>query len=413
MAILKPFRGIRPQKNKVKLVASKPYDVLNDIEAKAEAGDNKYSFYHVIKPEIDFPLDVDHYSPEIYKKGKANMDKMIADGTLFQDEKNCLYIYQQTMDGRKQTGLVGSASVDDYVNNIIKKHELTRPDKEEDRKNHVRVSKMNYEPVFFAYPAVAAIDEIVHKIISGKSEYDFVADDGIGHSFWVVNDDAIIKQICELFSKIPYTYIADGHHRTAAAALVGKELGEKNKNHTGNEEYNFFLAVHFPDNQLKIFDYNRVIKDLNGLSSQDVITKISENFIVEQMNNLFHPTGLHNFGMYLDGKWYSLTAKKGTYNDNDPIGVLDATILSEKILKPILNIVDLRTDKRIDFVGGIRGFGELERRVNSGEMKVAFALYAVSMKQLIDIADSGQIMPPKTTWFEPKLRSGLVVHSLE
>lgn len=414
MAVLKPFRGIRPVKEKVKSIASKPYDVLDDKEAKAEAGDNQNSFYHIIKPEIDFPSDFNHYSPEIYKKGKKNMDRMIKEKVFFQDEKECLYIYQQTMDGRKQTGIVGCASVDDYFNEVIKKHELTRPDKEEDRKNHVRASKMNYEPVFFAYPAKKELDEIVNGIIKTKSEYDFVADDGISHTFWVVKDDAVIKKICDYFAKIPFTYVADGHHRTAAAALVGKELREKNKNHTGKEEYNFFLAVHFPDNQLKIFDYNRVVKDLNGLSKEDFLKKITGNFVFEEKGKTeYRPTKLHNFGMYLDSKWYSLTAKSGTYNDNDPIGVLDVTILSEKILVPILNITDLRKDKRIDFVGGIRGLGELEKKVNSGAMKVAFALYPVSMKQLIDIADSGKIMPPKTTWFEPKLRSGLVVHLLE
>lgn len=413
MAVLKPFKGIRPQKEKVKSIASKPYDVLDSEEARAEAKGNPNSFYHVIKPEIDFPSGFDHYAPEIYQKGKENMERMIRENIFFRDEKECLYIYQQTMDGRKQTGIVGSASVEDYFNDIIKKHELTRPDKEEDRKNHVRMSKMNYEPVFFAYPAKKEIDEIVNEIIKSKPEYDFTADDGIGHTFWVVKDDATIKKITELFSKIPYTYVADGHHRTAAAALVGKEMREKNPNHTGKEEYNFFLAVHFPDNQLKIFDYNRVVKDLNGLSNEEFLKKIKENFMVDEKNSQYRPGKLHNFGMYLDGKWYSLSAKSGTYNDNDPIGVLDVTILSEKILEPILNIKDLRKDKRIDFIGGIRGLGELEKRVNSGEWKVAFALFPVSMKQLIDIADSGKIMPPKTTWFEPKLRSGMVVHGLE
>lgn len=415
MAVLKAFKGIRPAKDKVELVASKPYDVLDEKEAKAEAGDNVYSFYHVIKPEIDLPEDLDHYSPEVYKKGKENFEKMVKDGVFKQDEKDCLYFYQQTMDGRKQTGIVGCASVDDYLNDVIKKHELTRPDKEEDRKNHVRVGNMNAEPVFFAFPAVAELDEIVNSFISSNApEYDFVADDGIGHTFWVLKDDQKINRIIELFSKIPYTYVADGHHRTAAAALVGKERRDKNPAHTGKEEYNFFLAVHFPDNQLKIFDYNRVVKDLNGLTSEQFINRLKDNFQVEEKGaEIFRPIGLHNFGMYLDGKWYSLTAKPGTYNDNEPIGVLDVTILSERILTPILNIVDLRTDKRIEFVGGIRGLGELKKRVDSGNMKVAFALHPVSMKQLIDIADTGNIMPPKTTWFEPKLRSGLVIHSLD
>jgi len=414
MAILKPFKGIRPVKDKVKQVASKPYDVLNEKEARAECAGNPFSFYHVIKPEIDFPDDFDHYSPEIYKKGKENFQRLLNDGVFFQDDEDSYYIYQQTMNGRKQNGIVGCASVDDYMNDIIKKHELTRPDKEEDRKNHVRVSNLNYEPVFFAYPKVVALDEIVNTVISGKPEYDFVTEDGIGHTFWVIRDRSVIDKITEHFSRIKYTYVADGHHRTAAAALVGKERREANKNHTGKEEYNFFLAVHFPDDQLTIMDYNRVVKDLNGLSADDFISKLKENFIVEEKGaSAYKPEKLHNFGMYLDHKWYSLTSKEGTFNDKDPIGVLDVTILSKKILEPLLNIKDLRTDKRIDFVGGLRGLGELERRVNSGEMKVAFALYPVTMKQLINIADTGSIMPPKTTWFEPKLRSGLILHSLE
>jgi uncharacterized protein (DUF1015 family) len=414
MAILKPFKGIRPKKELVKQIASKPYDVLNEKEARAEAGDNRYSFYHVIKPEIDFADDFDHYSPEIYKKGKENFNKMLNEGVFFQDEKDCYYVYQQTMNGRKQNGIVGAASVDDYLNDIIKKHELTRPDKEEDRKNHIRYSSLNYEPVFFAYPSQTELDNMIHEITKGNPEYSFTADDGIGHTFWVVKDDATIKKITELFGKIKYTYVADGHHRTAAAALVGKERRDANPNHTGKEDYNFFLAVHFPDNQLAILDYNRVVKDLNGLSSEDFLKKISDRFDVTEIGTTaYRPSKLHEFSMYLDGKWYKLAAKSGTYNDNDPIGVLDVTILSEQILAPILNIQDLRTDKRIEFVGGLRGLGELEKRVNSGEMKAAFALYPVTMKQLIEIADSGKIMPPKTTWFEPKLRSGLVLHSLD
>ncbi|MFH1003921.1 MAG: DUF1015 family protein [Bacteroidota bacterium] len=413
MATLRPFRGIRPVKDKMKQIASKPYDVLDANEARIEAKDNPLSFYHVIKPEIDFSPATNPYSPEIYKQGKKNMEQFIQQKLFFQDEKDCLYIYQQTMDGRKQTGIVGCASVNNYFNGIIKKHELTRADKEEDRKNHVRESNMNYEPVFFAYPSVKEIDEIVNRIIQEKSEYNFVADDGIAHTFWVIKNDEMIKKIVSLFEKIPFTYIADGHHRTAAAALVGKEKGEQNSHHTGKEEYNFFLAVHFPDNQLKIFDYNRAVKDLNDLSDDDFLRKVAENFFIEEKGKqTYRPDKLHNFGIYLNGNWYSLTAKPGTYNDNDPIGVLDVTILSEKILAPILNIHDLRKDKRIDFIGGIRGLGELEKIVDSGKMKVAFALYPVTMKQLIDIADSGKIMPPKTTWFEPKLRSGLVIHSL-
>ena len=414
MAILKPFKGIRPKKEFAQQVASKPYDVLNEKEARKEAEGNPYSFYHVIKPEIDFPDDFDHYAPAIYTRGKENFQELVKKGVFFQDAKECLYIYCQTMNGRKQYGIVGSASVDDYLNNVIRKHELTRPDKEEDRKNHVRVSNLNYEPVFFAYPHMDELDKLIMDLASGTPEYNFVADDGIGHAFWVIQDEALIRKITGLFSKIPYTYVADGHHRTAAAALVGEEKRKANPQHTGNEEYNFFLAVHFPDNQLQILDYNRVVKDLNGLSKEQFLEKLNANFAVTNAGGkAYHPQHLHEFGMYLDGKWYKLTAKPGTYNDSDPIGSLDVTILSEQVLIPIFGIKDLRTDKRIEFVGGLRGLGELERRVDSGEMKVAFSMYPVSMKQLIDIADSGHIMPPKVTWFEPKLRSGLVLHSLE
>jgi len=414
MATLKPFKGIRPKKELVKSIACRPYDVLNEKEAREETKGDPNSFYHVIKPEIDFPDDFDHYSPEIYKKGKENFDRMFREGIFKQDESDYYYIYAQTMDGRKQYGIVGCASVDDYVNGIIKKHELTRPDKEEDRKNHVRVSNLNYEPVFFAYLNVKALDEIVSQVTSTSPEYDFVTDDGIGHTFWVVKDEKLIRGITEEFAKIKYTYVADGHHRTAAAALVGKEKRENNPAHTGKEEYNYFLAVHFPDNQLKIMDYNRVIKDLNGMTPAQLLEKLGKDFtVLKKGKDVYKPVKLHEFSMYLDGSWYALTAKPGTYNDNDPIGVLDVTILSEKVLAPLFNITDLRKDKRIDFVGGLRGLGELQKRVDSSEMKVAFALYAVTMKQLIDIADSGQIMPPKTTWFEPKLRSGLVLHSLD
>lgn len=414
MAVLKPFRGIRPKKEFVKTIACRPYDVLNEREARIETKGDKNSFYHVIKPEIDFPDDFDHYAPEIYKKGKENFERMFREGIFFQDEKEYYYIYAQTMNGRKQYGIVGCAAVDDYVNDVIKKHELTRPDKEEDRKNHVRVSNLNYEPVFFAYPQVKALDEVVNRIIKNSPEYDFVSDDGIGHTFWIVKDDDAINNITSEFAKLKNTYVADGHHRTAAAALVGKERREKNPAHTGKEEYNYFLAVHFPDNQLQIMDYNRVIKDLNGLTAEQFIEKLKENFIVQERGDAeYRPSELHEMSMYLEGKWYKLNAKPGTYNDNDPIGVLDVTILSEKVLAPVLNIIDLRKDKRIDFVGGLRGLGELKKRVDSGEMKVAFALYPVTMKQLIDIADNNLIMPPKVTWFEPKLRSGLVLHSLD
>lgn len=414
MAILKAFKGIRPTEEMVKRVACRPYDVLDEKEARIEANGDPYSFYHVIKPEIDFPDGHNVYAPEIYQTGRANFEKMVADGVFKQDATDCLYIYSQTMNGRTQYGIVGCAAVDDYMNNIIKKHELTRPDKEEDRKNHVRIGNMNAEPVFFAYPNVPALDTIVNEVVKSAPAYDLVTDDGIGHTFWVISDAGTVKQIIELFAKIPATYVADGHHRTAAAALVGKERRDLNPNHTGQEEYNFFLAVHFPDNQLHIMDYNRVIRDLNNMSKDELLAKLGESFTIEEKGaNEYRPSRLHEFSMYIDGSWYALTAKPGTYNDNDPIGVLDVTILSERVLAPLFNITDLRKDKRIDFVGGLRGLGELKRRVDNGDMKVAFALYPVTMKQLIDIADSGQIMPPKTTWFEPKLRSGLVIHSLD
>lgn len=413
MAILKPFKGIRPRKELVEKIASKPYDVLDEKEARKEAEGNPYSFYHVIKPEIDFADDFDHYAPQIYKSGIDSFNKMLNDGVFFIDPKEMYYIYSQTMNGRTQYGIVGCASIDDYFNDVIKKHELTRPDKEEDRKNHVRYSKLNYEPVFFAYPNMPELDVIVNEVIKKQPEYDFVADDGIGHTFWTVSDDHQIKRITELFALLPATYVADGHHRTAAAALVGKEIREKAGSYSGKEGFNYFLAVHFPDNQLHIMDYNRVVKDLNGLTAEQFVEKLRIGFDVTPIGkDIYRPSKLHEFSMYLEGMWYKLTAKAGTYDDKDPIGVLDVTILSKQILEPVLNIKDLRTDKRIEFVGGLRGLGELEKRVNSGNMKVAFALYPVTMKQLIDIADSGQIMPPKTTWFEPKLRSGLVLHSL-
>ena len=414
MAILKPFKGIRPVKEFAQKVASKPYDVLDEKEARIECEGNPLSFYHVIKPEIDFPDDHDHYAADVYEKGISNFNKLKADGVFKEDAKEYYYIYAQTMNGRKQYGIVGCASIDDYFNNVIKKHELTRPDKEEDRKNHVRYSNLNYEPVFFAYPQQLGLDKIVAEVIKSDPEYNFTTEDNIGHTFWIVKSDQQISDITKYFSELPATYVADGHHRTAAAALVGKELREKNPNHTGKEEYNYFLAVHFPDNQLSIMDYNRVVKDLNGLTSAEFIEKIKKSFDVEETGTeIFKPTALHQFGLYIDHKWYKLKAKAGTYNDSDPIGVLDVTILSEQILDPILNIKDLRTDKRIEFVGGLRGLGELEKRVNSGNMKAAFSMYPVSMKQLIEIADADLIMPPKVTWFEPKLRSGLVLHSLQ
>ncbi|MBS3993686.1 MAG: DUF1015 domain-containing protein [Bacteroidetes bacterium] len=415
MAILKAFKGFRPPANLVKQIAARPYDVLNSEEAMIEAEGNPYSLLHITKPEIDFPAGTDEHLEEVYLKAKENFQSFIDKKWLVQDEKECLYIYAQTMNGKTQYGLVGAAGVEDYMNGIIKKHELTRPDKEEDRMKHVRVNNANIEPVFFSYRAVPEIDAIVEDVVNNNPPvYDFIADEGFGHHFWVIDNDATIARLLELFSKIPATYVADGHHRTAAAALVGNEQKNNNPNHTGKENYNYFLAVHFPDNQLQIIDYNRVVKDLNGLTAAEIVEKLTKDFIVtEKGTEIYKPCCLHNMSMYLDGKWYSLSAKEGTYNDNDPIGVLDVTILSKSVLEPIFNIKDLRTDKRIEFVGGIRGLGELQKRVDSGEMKVAFALYPVSMKQLLDIADTDNIMPPKTTWFEPKLRSGLVIHTLD
>ena len=414
MATLKAFKGLRPPKEIVKDLASRPYDVLNSAEARKEAEGNDYSLLHIIKPEIDLPEGTNLYSQEVYDKAKSNLEKFKNKGWLIPDKEEHLYIYAQTMFGKTQYGIVGCASVDDYMNNVIKKHELTRPDKEEDRMKHVRVTNANMEPVFFSYPAVDEIDQLVADYVKvNKADYDLTADDGVGHHFWVLRDKDKADRIIELFDKLPATYVADGHHRTAAAALVGNEKRKANPNHTGNEEYNFFLAVHFPDNQLTIIDYNRVVKDLNGNTPEEFLKKPESGFTVKEMGEeIYKPDTLHNFSMYLEGKWYSLTAKEGAYNDNDPIGVLDVTILTNQVLEPVLGIEDLRRSKRIDFIGGIRGLGELKKRVDSGEMKVAFALYPVSMKQLIDIADNDQIMPPKTTWFEPKLRSGLVVHEL-
>jgi uncharacterized protein (DUF1015 family) len=415
MAILKPFKGLRPPVTIAKELASRPYDVLNSDEARIEAAGNAYSLLHIIKPEIDLPREMDIHSQPVYDKALENFNLFRSKGYLVHDQEEYLYIYAQTMNGKRQYGLVGCAAVTDYLDNVIKKHELTRKDKEEDRMKHVRITNANMEPVFFSYPAVPEIDAIVKSVVDNQpAEYDFTSSDNIGHHFWVIRDREIIKKLVTLFGAIPSTYVADGHHRTAAAALVGNEKKQKNPNHTGSEEYNFFLAVHFPDNQLTIIDYNRVVKDLNNLSVADFLQKLSSGFeITENGSEVFKPGALHTFGMYLDGKWYQLKAKPGTYNDNDPIGVLDVTILSSQILDSILGIHDLRTSDRIDFVGGIRGLGELQKRVDSGEMRVAFALFPVSMKQLIDIADSGNIMPPKTTWFEPKLRSGLVVHLLD
>ena len=410
---VKPFRGIRPPKAIAKEVSSRPYDVLNSEEAAREAEGNPMSLYHIIKPEINFTPIADEHDERVYAKAAEEFKKFRANGWLVQDEKEKYYVYAQTMNGRTQYGLVVAAWVEDYMEGRIKKHELTRKDKE-DRMKHVRVNNANIEPVFFAYPHRDDLDALVAKVCAGEPEYAFISDlDGFGHTFWVIDDEALIAKITEIFAQIPAMYIADGHHRSAAAALVGNEKKLQNPNHTGNEEYNYFLAVCFPDNQLNIIDYNRVVRDLNGLSEEEFLKALEEDFVVEKQGaEIYKPNKLHNFSLYLGGEWYSLTAKAGRYDDADPIGVLDVTISSNLILDKILGIKDLRTDKRIDFVGGIRGLGELKRRVDSGEMKMALALYPVTMQQIIDIADSGNIMPPKTTWFEPKLRSGLIIHEL-
>ncbi len=414
MAKLKAFRGLRPPVHLAKDVASRPYDVLNSSEARIEAEGNPYSLLHIIKPEIDLEEGIDEHLPEVYEKARENFHLFRQNGWLVADDDAYLYVYAQTMWGKTQVGLVGCAAVDDYLNGIIKKHELTRKDKEEDRMKHVRITNANMEPVFFTYPARPEIDSIVNGITQQTPEYDFLAVDEVRHQFWVIRDKDVIRRLTSLFEGIPYTYVADGHHRTAAAALVGDEKKRQNPSHHGNEEYNYFLAVHFPDNQLTIIDYNRVVRDLNGLSPAAFLERLGEGFTLEDKGTeIYKPCCLHNFSLYLGGKWYSLQAKEGTYRDDDPIGVLDVTILSRQVLDNILGITDLRTSKRIDFVGGIRGLEELKKRVDSGEMAAAFALYPVSMKQLIDIADTDNIMPPKTTWFEPKLRSGLVVHLLD
>ena len=411
MVKIKPFAAVRPPREYAAEVASRPYDVLNSVEAKAEATER--SLLHIIKPEIDFDPIADEHSQPVYDKAVENFRRWREEGWLVQDDEERYYIYAQTMDGRTQYGLAMCCHFEDYLSGAIKKHELTRPDKEEDRMIHVNNQSANIEPVFFAYPANEEIDAIVKSIVENEEpEYDFVAADGFGHHMWPVKDKAVNDRITEIFASIPALYVADGHHRTAAAARVGQERMKANPNHTGEEEYCYFLAVTFPDDQLAIIDYNRVVRDLNGLTPDELLAKLNESFTVEcKGEEIYKPDTLHNFSMYLEGKWYSLTAKEGTYDDNDPIGVLDVTVLSDLVLDKILGIDDLRTSKRIDFVGGIRGLGELKRRVDSGEMKVAFALYPVSMKQLIDIADTGNIMPPKTTWFEPKLRSGVVIHT--
>ena len=414
MAKVKPFKGVRPPRELVENVASRPYDVLNSDEARAEAEGNPKSLYHIIKPEIDFEPGTDEHDPRVYDRAVENFNAFQKNGWLVQDDKEHYYIYAQTMDGRTQYGIVIAANVDDYMQGRIKKHELTRRDKEEDRMKHVRVNNANIEPVFFAFPENPVLEGIISRISESEPEYNFTADDGFGHHFWVIDEGDTIATITEEFAKIPSLYIADGHHRTAAAALVGNEKAKSNPSHRGDEEYNYFLAVAFPASHLKIIDYNRVVRDLNGLSPEEFIKAIEKNFTVECIGeNVYAPARLHNFSLYLDGKWYSLTAKDGTYNDSDPIGMLDVTVSSDLILRDILGITDLRSDKRIDFVGGIRGLGELKRRVDSGEMAMALALYPVTMQQLMNIADTGNIMPPKTTWFEPKLRSGLIIHKLD
>ena len=410
MVRIKPFQGVRPPKQYAAEVASRPYDVLNSAEAKAEATER--SVLHIIKPEIDFDPIADEHSEAVYQKAVENFQLWQQRGWLERDNKECYYVYAQTMEGRTQYGLVMCCHFEDYLSGAIKKHELTRPEKEEDRMIHVRNQRANIEPVFFAYPDNAEIDAIVNKTIQAPAEYDFTAADGFGHQLWVIDDEQTCSRITEIFKSIPALYVADGHHRTAAAARVGAECKAANPNHTGEEEYCYFLAVTFPESHLKIIDYNRVVKDLNGLSSEQFLAALENDFTVEKVGEqIYTPNALHNFSLYLDGCWYSLTAREGTYDDSDPIGVLDVTVLSNLVLDKILDIKDLRTSKRIDFVGGIRGLGELKRRVDSGEMKAAFALYPVSMRQLIDIADTGNIMPPKTTWFEPKLRSGIVIHT--
>lgn len=414
MATVKPFRGFRPPKNLVEQVESRPYDVLNSEEARAEAGDNVKSLYHIIKPEIDFEPGTSEYDPRVYEKAAENFKKFKKNGWLVQDAEDHYYIYAQTMNGKTQYGIVVGAYVEDYMNGIIKKHELTRRDKEEDRMKHVRVNNANMEPVFFAYPDNEKLNALLNKYAATEPEYDFIAPiDGFRHQFWVISDKDDMKLITDEFAAMPALYIADGHHRSAAAALVGAEKAKQNPNHKGDEEYNYFMAVCFQASQLTILDYNRVVTDLNGYTSEDFLKALDKNFIVEKKGTeVYRPNALHNFSMYLDGEWYSLTAREGTYNPNDPIGVLDVDVSSRLIFDELLGIKDFRSDKRIDFVGGLRGLEELKRRVDSGEMKMALALYPVTMKQIMDIADSGKIMPPKATWFEPKLRSGLVIHEL-
>ena len=414
MAVFKPFKAIRPCSVHVKSVASRPYDVLNSDEARKEVVGNDLSFLHVVKPEIDLPKDVDPYSDVVYEKGKENFHNFMANGILAQDSKSSFYLYRLTMDGRSQTGLVGCCCFEEYFDGIIKKHELTRPVKENDRVKHVECLNANAEPVFFSYRGKSSINDFVSSKTSKVPVYDFIADDHVQHELWLLSDPEEISFIEAAFKDVPYLYVADGHHRTAAAARIGKKRKEENLKHTGEEEYNFFLTVLFPDDELKIFDYNRLVKDLNGLTASAFLKQLEDTFIISKFNaENPRPSAIRDFSLYIDGEWYRLLAKEGCWDVNDPVGDLDVTILSGKVLSPLLNIVDLRKDNRIDFVGGIRGLDELKRRVDSGEMVAAFALYPVTMDQLLNIADAGEIMPPKTTWFEPKLRSGLFIHDLE
>ena len=416
MAIIKPFKGLRPPKEIIEEVACLPYDVMNSEEAFEMAQGKEASLLRITRAEIEFENGIDSHSEEVYLHAKSNFENFQHKKFLIQDTEASYYIYAQTMNGKTQYGIVGAASCQDYIDGVIKKHELTRPDKEEDRKVLSRILEANIEPVFFTYRAVPEIDAIVSEIVTNNpAEYDFTAEDGFGHHFWVIKDGNTTKELEQLFKdKVPFTYVADGHHRTAAAAGMSEEFRKKNPNHTGNEPYNYFMAVHFPDTQLQIIDYNRVVKDLNGLTTDEFLAKIDENFYIKQISEtIIKPEKLHDFSMYLDGKWYGLTAKNSTFNDDNPIDSLDVSVLSKYVLEPILNIKDLRTDTRIEFVGGIRGLGELSKRVDNGEMAVAFALFPVSMSQLMNIADTNNIMPPKVTWFEPKLRSGLVINKLD
>ena len=414
MATTKPFKGIRPPKELIEQIESRPYDVLNSEEAREEAKGNEKSLYHIIKPEIDFEVGTSEYDPRVYEQAAKNFKNFQEKGWLVQDEKDHYYIYAQTMNNKTQYGLVVGAYVNDYLDGTIKKHELTRKDKEEDRMKHVRVCDANIEPVFFAYPDNAALDQLIMRYAATAPEYDFIAPiDGFRHQFWIIENAEDINLITAEFEKMPALYIADGHHRSAAAALVGAEKAKQNPNHKGDEEYNYFMAVCFQASQLTILDYNRVVTDLNGLTEQEFLTQLEKDFVVEDKGtDIYRPNALHNFSLYLNKHWYSLTAKDGTFDNSDPIGVLDVDISSRLIFDSILGIKDFRTDKRIDFVGGLRGLEELKRRVDSGEMQMALALYPVSMQQIMDIANTGNIMPPKATWFEPKLRSGLVIHKL-